>query len=388
MTRPLPAQPRSGRDKQVAEILAAARAVGDVSTLQIGTRLSRGMLTGLISMGLHLLWSLLRAAPLPLQCALYFSAANVRAVVEAVESIQPDVVYLDTVRCSRLLPKLRISLAGRRVICDFDDLMSRRMAVASQMRRGVALGFLAEQLPARVGRWLERLAALVPRYEAWALACEEQRVAGQVDAIVFVSGVEADAFSNRLTPNQRPTICAIPPPFVLHRIVDSRSGPLARFVFIGTDGLLQNRLTIDWLLDLWREEEPLTPLYIYGRQTRQYQPIANVHIVGPVAAIEEVYQPGNVMIAPALVPGGVKTKVVEAIGYGTPIVGNGTLFEGVPGGGRMRSFSDPEIREVLRFPDKFLPDLYKSAAELQSTLNTEANRPAFQKSWQSVMGLI
>jgi len=103
----------------------------------------------------------------------------------------------------------------------------------------------------------------------------------------------------------------------------------ARFVFIGMDTLTQNRLTIQYLLEIWGRTSPSLPLHIYGRMSRQWPQPPNVFFHGYVETLGEVYDGRSVLLAPSFVPGGVKTKVIEAFAWGTPVIGNETTFEGM-----------------------------------------------------------
>ena len=103
----------------------------------------------------------------------------------------------------------------------------------------------------------------------------------------------------------------------------------ARFVFIGMDTLTQNRLTIEYLLDTWARTPPPLPLHIYGKMSRRWPQPPNVFFHGYVETLAEVYDGRSILLTPSFVGGGVKTKVLEAFAWGTPVIGNDNTFEGM-----------------------------------------------------------
>jgi glycosyltransferase involved in cell wall biosynthesis len=215
-------------------------------------------------------------------------------------------------------------LPRARLIVDLDDLMSRRTEELLKLGEGFSAGYLSDKMP----RWSRSLGGPGLRYERKALRHWETRLCELADELILLSPVEAGMLETRAAGPRRANIRAVPPP------QDMIRGPLAierplRFVFIGTDALTQNRLTISYLLDLWWRLAPRTPLHIYGRMTRRWQAPPNVRFHGYVDSLADVYDAHSILLSPALLRGGVKTKVLEAFAWGTPVIGNAVTFEGL-----------------------------------------------------------
>lgn len=266
----------------------------------------------------------------PLQTILYSDPAQRRNVLERLRRLQPRTVYLDTVRCLAFARDIRRALPDCRLVLDMDDLLSRRLEGWRALGSPLALGYVATS----AGRMATLLSAdparsLLLRYEINALRRAELLAMELADSVVLVSPHEAALLGARVNRRRRATIAAVPPAKPLQRPSTPRAWPLT-FVFIGSDGLLQNRVTIDRLIELWRHSRPASRLEIFGSMQRRYGDLPpGVQLRGFAANLDAVYAPDRVLLAPSYVPGGIKTKVLEAFAYACPVVGNAAAFEGL-----------------------------------------------------------
>ena len=272
----------------------------------------------------HAAWNGLRQR-LPLQSWLFDTAAN-RHIADTIP-LDTEVAYLDGIRTVQILETLRQRLPKARLVVDFDDLMSRRIEALMEAGEGLSTGYLSDSIP-RWGRRLAQTSNTGLRYEHGALRRWEIRVCELADEVVLLSPVEAAILNSRLPPSARATIRVVPPPQDTIRGPQALKPPL-RFIFIGMDTLTQNRLAIEYLLDLWRRLSPPTPLHIFGRMSREWPAAPNVFFHGYVSSLEQVYDQHSILLSPVLLRGGIKTKVLEAFAWGTPVVGNEGTFEGM-----------------------------------------------------------
>jgi len=234
------------------------------------------------------------------------------------------------VRCQPLLRSLRSRFPELRVIADFDDLLSRRMMNLLDLHQPMLMGYAGALAPAFMRRIIEgpRSRALV-RYEAAAVRRAEIEALDASDAVVLVSSVERHRLLDDIgRRNHRAVVHAIPPPATIKASAWS-SASHYRFVFVGSDRVLHNRLSIDFLLDRWRRLRPKAELHIFGQQQRPQADIAGVYWRGYQQNIAEAYSSGSIVVVPSIIAGGVKTKVIEGWSYGCPVLGNAAAFEGI-----------------------------------------------------------
>jgi glycosyltransferase involved in cell wall biosynthesis len=231
-------------------------------------------------------------------------------------------------------------------------------------------------------RWLSNL---VLEHEATTLSRTEAEIVELVDSIVLLSSVDADALRRNAAVKAGHKICAIPPPFVAKRPIAVQIEGL-RFVFIGSDRLLQNRLSIEMLLNIWRQHRPSYPLYIYGHQSRSRVDCDNVFWPGYAKKLDEVYTPNSILIAPAVIGGGIKTKMLEALAFGTITLGNFTSFEGI-GGSEGLAMTDEELVHTLAHLPDHIPFLTQAAQRMQDDLAKNDGVKAFESRWGRTFGV-
>ncbi len=363
LTRSIADDSGVGRVNVLREIRKALNEDFAVTELRLHSLVETRRIRDLLTAGARLLLGLLSGRPLPLQTLLYSGAGEIGALIDTLEAGQFAAVYLDTVRCQLLIRAIRRRLPAARLVVDMDDLMSRRMEQLATRRLPLSLGFLRHLFPKPL-QWAaqSRVSGLIARYEAAALSNAELETTRSADAIVLVSSAERDLLRHRVAADARQKVHAVTPPAGTCHDVPALARPL-RFTFIGSDRLVQNRLAIDFLLRLWTELQPAAGLHIYGRQERPPSRQDNVTWHGFVDDVAEAYTSGSILLLPCLLPGGIKTKVIEAWAYGCPVLGNPLAFEGIEVPGYPLALQETEWANHVLHPEEF-SSVWISAAQL------------------------
>jgi glycosyltransferase involved in cell wall biosynthesis len=379
----------SGRHRTVRHVAAALGEHGAVTPVRLHHLLERRRVSDMLRAGLTFALSLLKGRPLPLQCLLFATASARREVAARIAADPPEVLYLDGVRLHLLLKDLRPHLTRTRVVVDFDDLMSRRMALLRDLRLPLSLGYVRGQVPGPLRRLLESraLGALVTAYEAAALRRVEGEMLASSDAAVLVSSADARALADaQADPRLSARIHAIPPPAEVPGPL-GRLAPSLRFVFIGTDRQMQNRLTIDRLVDLWRRLRPAAELHVFGPQTRARPApdVPGVVLRGWVEHLGDVYDGHSVLLAPAVLGGGVKTKVIEALAHGCPAAGNAVTFEGLSIPDYPLCLDDAGIEALVMDPEAHLETLRAAARTGFAYVRRELSAERYRARWREVL---
>jgi glycosyltransferase involved in cell wall biosynthesis len=385
LTRSIPAKPGFGREKVLSEIRIALNKGFQVTEFRLHHALELRLIGNLLGCAWQSILGVLTGRPIPLQSAIYAGADQIHRIVQAIEHGQFEAVYVDSIRSQRLVRELRKRLPGIRIIVDFDDLMSRRSEQHLRARVPLSLGFLQSLLP----KILQRLIAgpfriLVTRYEAFSLHCAEAEISEAADAIVLVSSAERDIFEKATRGQRRAEIFAVAPPFSIQRKAVTVVEPY-RFIFIGSDLLVQNRLSIDYLIRVWRDTAPKTPLHIFGKQQGVYPRIPNVNWHGFVDDLSDVYTPGSILALPALIAGGVKTKVAEAWSYGCPVLGNSQAFEGYGIAEYPLDRPLDEWTPYIQNPGSFLQTWISAATIGHEFVKTTLDPEDFYAAWRLVL---
>jgi hypothetical protein len=340
-----------------------------------------------------LLAGLLSFRPLPLQCALFAAAARRLPMPE--DGKYPDVVYLDGIRTLLWLRRLRKASPGLRIIVDLDDLMSRRYELLARSDLPLSLGYLERALPRPVLSLIraKSIARLLLWYERLALRRAEKEVLRLADCASLVNSTEASLLRRMGADTGTPVramIATIPPMAKQQRTSRLPALPVQpgewHAIFVGSDTLPQNRLTIAYLVDLWSTTQMKTKLMIYGRQKVHWPVVPNVTFYGYVEDIGDAYKPGSILVCPSLLAGGIKTKVLEAFGYGVPVVGNGLTFEGIlPPGYPLMIECRSHLVALLQDPGSHAAVLMRAAEIGSAYLAREHSATAYAARWREVV---
>lgn len=347
-TRDIPAVAESGRERTMSFIRHALIEHGEIEFLRLRSVLEEGSLRRMLSAVTCGLVGLLQGRPMPLQTLLFHDPRRTRQLALEVARCRPTTVYFDGVRSGLNAEALRRRFPDLRLVCDFDDLMSHRMQVLADARQSISMGYLKKFVPA----WVQRrvldgaLAPTILAYERRALLSAERRISQVCDRVVLVSSVDAQHLL-RAVPGAPVEVI---PPVMPSPTLNTKPLAILRFVFIGSDGLLQNRQTIEYLVALWQSQRPATPLHIFGKQSGTYPDVPGLVFRGFVPEVAAAYEPGSVLLAPSFLRGGVKTKVLEAMAHGVVPVGTGITFEGIQADTEALVFDDAKLRELVRHP--------------------------------------
>jgi len=385
-TRELDNQSMAGRLHILHAIRAALGEDSALTVLRLPNVLTDPSLSRGASTMLKWLWGLVTAPPLPLQCALFANSSDHRRLLDAIPK-NTSCIYLDSVRSYSLLVRLRRERPEARVVVDFDDLMSHRMALLLDTHQSLSPGYLTKRLPV----FLQRLMVLPPigravvNFERYALVKVEQRTAELADAIVLLSSEDARVLRTQLHGTVRARIEVIAPPG--RPLADSRpiEGPV-RFAFIGSDALTQNRLTIEYIVGLWSKYNISAPLLLVGLRSSSKPLPNNVISVGYVDNISEIYDGRTVLLSPSLIGGGIKTKVLEAFAHGAPVIGNALTFESMDMADYpLTAAGEQALVDLVADPEANLSAFQQAAAFGMNYLRDFHDPEEFAARWRKVV---
>lgn len=265
----------------------------------------------------------------PLQCALYWSRANCEAIRDYCEEVGPDAVLIDMVRLAPYMEALEG--LGCATVLDYDDLLSKRYE--RQMGEGGSvLGKYGTQASGLVS--LLASSRLVKRallsVESRRVRRAEDEFARAAGAVLFVSPLEASELDARLGTAKcfDATLGADvpdPPDYMPRQEYD--------FGFVGNMHTAANQASLDFICG---EVLPLLPgrtLRVIGvcpdNVARRYEQLSRASFSGRVESIADELLKCKVMLAPFAYGTGIKTKVLEAMGMGVPVVTNSIGIEGM-----------------------------------------------------------
>lgn len=266
----------------------------------------------------------------PFQCALYWSGENRDAIRAYCEEVGPDAVIIDMVRLAPYMDAL--DGLGLPVVLDYDDLLSKRYERQVGKGSGSMLGNYGAQASGLTSRLASSRAVkdAVLSMESRRVRSAEDAYASRADAVLFVSPLEAAELDSRLGERKcfDATLGADAPD-----LPDPMPEVAYDLGFVGNMRYAANQASLDFICD---EVLPLLPgktLRVIGvcpdDLPARYERFGQVSFSGRVETIAGELLKCKVMLTPFAYGSGIKTKVLEAMGMGMPVVTNSLGTEGM-----------------------------------------------------------
>ncbi len=321
-----------------------------------------------------------------IQSSLYYSKKNMQLIKVYIEEIKPDIVIVDMIRLSRYFKSLD-TFSGIKVI-NLDDLLSLRYErqlteVTSKTDIGGqytkdSKGFIKKALKPN---WLKRL---ILSYESKKVKKEELKTVNWYDYAYFVSQRETLMY-NMLTHTKKAeciTMGVDTAYFGEEIKVDKVKN---RVSFVGNYYYSAN---VDSLLMIATKILPLVKhdieLYAIGPVSEEikasFEAYPNVKFSGEVDDLRLHVHTSEIALIPIAYGTGIKTKVVEALAMGMPIITNRLGVEGLDVENRVHLLISNEPETIALSIDNLLDD-----KELQETLSKNAKAYALSNhTWEDI----
>lgn len=256
---------------------------------------------------------------------LFWSSENMERIRRAVAEVRPQWLLADMIRTAELALS-----TGLPVVVDLDDLLSVRYARLSKAQGAMAfsLGHLESSMPSLLRLLAAHSARGITAIESRLLVHREQVVAAKAAATLLVSSEEAARFAAGLPHAQvfdMPMTVGPPPRVVSPRVRDA--------IFVGNASYGPNlealRQISGTLVPLIQRSMPGFEVVAVGPGTDALD-LPGVKGIGVVPDVRDEVVRSRVMLAPIEVGSGIKSKVLEALCWGTPVVTTPIGVEGLP----------------------------------------------------------
>lgn len=274
----------------------------------------------------------------PLQVSLYYSKKAKSNLDRAINDYKPDIVIADMARTAEYLKDLDDNKYNK--ILDMDDLLSKRYSrqAKSEMLGSSAIGAYSKNVPKFINNILKNkeIAKFVLNKEASLLSKYEIEISNYYKSIIFVSSLEAEEFNKVIGEKKCIDITiGVNYEYFSKNVVRDKKGNY--IVFLGNMYVAHNQDAVNkFVRDIFPNilrEIPSAKFRIVGRCSDEYkielEQNVNVEVTGEVDDIRKYVQECNVSVAPLTYGSGIKTKILETMSMGVPIVTNEIGVEGI-----------------------------------------------------------
>ncbi|RII35012.1 glycosyltransferase [Clostridium chromiireducens] len=274
----------------------------------------------------------------PLQVSLYYSKRAKRKLDKVIEEYKPDIVICDMARTAEYLKDLDEAKYNK--ILDMDDLLSKRYD--RQLNSGTlskdAVGAYSKRLPEFINNLIDNkyVMKFIIKKEGSLLSKYEISIAKYYRSIIFVSKIEAENFNKVISENKSLDITiGVDYDYFSKKVYKTKKKK--HIVFLGNMYVAHNKDAVRTFLNNTFpkiiNKIPNVKFRIVGRCPDQFRKellnYNNVEITGEVEDIRPYVQECSVAVAPLTYGSGIKTKILETMAMGVPVITNDIGAEGI-----------------------------------------------------------
>ena len=219
------------------------------------------------------------------------------------------------------------------LICDLDDILSKRYTrVLNGSLKVHLLGNFSYLLPI----WLQNILnkyfqKAILKYEIKKISIREKSIATTFDVVTLVSPSEAQELANSTGKD----IVALPPCICNQNKVLWKQENV--FLYLGNYGYAQNVASVAYIvnkiLPILDSKNIDYIFYFVGSGVEHIEQFLQNSkkciATGRVESVSEYMYKAKVMLCPFLFGTGIKTKILEAMSYGLPVITNQLGVEGI-----------------------------------------------------------
>ena len=304
----------------------------------------------------------------PMQVSLYYSKNIQKKLDFIIKSYNPDIIICDMVRTSEYIKYLNDEVFNK--LLDMDDILSNRYKL--QLKKSELsvedIGAYSKHIPKIIKKFIDNKVFIrfILSKEAKLLEKYEKSIADNFKKIIFVSPKEVEQF-NLLIKEKKAIDITIGVDYEYLSKKTILKKEENTICFLGNMNVAHNKDAIKkFLNDIFPKvlkENPNTKLKIIGKCSEEYKNkfkhYKNIIVTGEVDDIRPYVQSSMIAIAPLTYGSGIKTKILETMAMGTPVITNNIGVEGIKVNNNIdiiicnddESFSE-SIIELLRNKEK------------------------------------
>lgn len=272
----------------------------------------------------------------PLQVSIFFSRKTKKKINKLVNEINPDVIIFDMVRVSEYLCK---EYKGKSIL-NYDDILSLRYKRQISYIEFIPniIGGMKYKLPIFFNRIIQnnKIKRFILEQESKLLSKYEKDVTYRFNHLVFTSPKEAELFKES---TQHVSCVGIPMVFELEKSKFNRSYDKNKVVFLGRMDIPHNVSAVLYFVkNIWPNIKKMNPeasFHVVGMKPVREISCLNsesngIVVTGEVPSVKDYIYDAAVFVAPLLYGTGIKTKIVESLALGIPVVSTKIGAEGIP----------------------------------------------------------
>jgi len=263
-----------------------------------------------------------------LQERIFYSQKTKKIILKEIEKFKPDIIYTDMIRTAQYIENEKMHI---KKIVDIDDLLSIRYDRFMKDKESSIFGTFSHLLPGLLRVTIEKnLKNSLLKYEKKLISKREKEIVKKFDISFLVSQKETLLLRD-LTGIQN--IYTNTQAILLRKNIYS-SYKKNNLLFIGNMNTAQNlsslKMIVNEILPLLRFDYKLLIVGKYdSRSVTITHGNENIKLLGFVEDLEEILKDIKLALMPISFGTGIKTKILDCMSYGIPVLTNNIGNEGL-----------------------------------------------------------
>lgn len=193
----------------------------------------------------------------------------------------------------------------------------------------------------------------IPRMEM-----AEKKYSELFDRVIFVSPIETNEFNKKYRTNKAVTVSlGVDYPFFSEKLPVKKDD--GKVTFVGNMATPANADSVRYIIDqVLPNSRMIKNIVFVGKclesLREEYEKNEKVFFTGKVDDLRMYVEGGMVFLAPIAYGTGIKTKILEAMAMGMPVVTNSIGAEGIPGVNGKHWYVSDDSKEIAHFVDDLL----------------------------------
>ena len=298
----------------------------------------------------------------PFQCSLYYCKKNFKIIRTCVQEYEPDVIFTEMIRTCMYYKAFEGSNA--RMIANLDDLLSvryLRQLGYKQSKAGLA-GNYEKKLSGGVSKAVNSgfLKKQILKMESRRCAIWEKRFYKIYDDILMTADKERDALNKMMQGDKAKTLTVGIDYDYFSQDLHVQKDPVG-LSFVGNFNVAANVDSLEIIInDILPEIKHDYCLYVIGPCPQELQDKYSVNdkvvFCGRVDDLRPYVKRTEVFLSPIAYGTGIKTKIVEAMAMGVPVLTNSVGIEGILAESGKEIVVSDDMKVLASWVDSLLSD--------------------------------
>lgn len=313
----------------------------------------------------NLLFKTFTGTAWPVQCSLYYNNRNLKKIKEICNQIKPKVVFTEMIRTATYFK----AFAGDGVlaIANLDDLLSKRYLRQAQTIRSKAniAGAYAERLPKLINKIIVNpiIKNTFLKFESKRCQKWERKYYELYDYSMFTSPIEVNEMNKAMHADKAITLSVGIDYDLFAREIPGLKKEKNTLSYVGNFKVAANSDTLKMICE---EVLPFLKhdykLYVIGScpdELKAKYSSSRIVFTGRVKDLAENIRKTEIFLSPISYGTGIKTKIVEAMSMGMPIVTNNVGVEGIAANSGKEIIIADEYKDIAEAVDELFENPIK-----------------------------